>query len=385
MMNLHLAVADTAGGAEGEQDAERGPAEPRVPFETIRDAYGSLFRRAMRMSEASFTLLVDTLRPILPVGRVEAEARVSMSLRYFAGASYLDVCSIHGVSKTTFYDCLWDFVDAMLLAPELQMRMPLWNAAWRRETALGFQARGDNPLINIIGALDGIAIRQEMPAYTEVACPKDYWNRKGFFALNVQAVCDYNYEFLWMSCRTPGSNHDATALACSDLGQLLKNRTHPVILQLIAEGLCIAADDAYGDCELLATPWPGGGRGDEWRDAYNFYQSSARMHIEQAFGQLVGRWGIFWRPLRMPFSKRPLVIKVAFLLHNFCRRKDSQPALGATAPDGAADADRSIDQNRKSVPETPRQRAGTAGSVLRRQMTKRVENSGRRRPPVHRY
>ena len=114
-------------------------------------------------------------------------------------------------------------------------------------------------------------------------------------------MCDHNYEFLWMSCRTPGSTQDATALACSDLGQLFKNRTHPVILQLITEGLCIAADEAYGDCELLATPWPGGGRGDEWRDAYNFFQSSARMHIEQAFGQLVGRWRIFWRPLRMLF------------------------------------------------------------------------------------
>jgi len=73
----------------------------------------------------------------------------------------------------------------MLLAPELQTRMPLWSAAWRRETALGFQARGDNPPINIIGTLDGISIRQEMPAYTEVACPKDCWNRTSFPALNV--------------------------------------------------------------------------------------------------------------------------------------------------------------------------------------------------------
>ena len=97
-----------------------------------------------------------------------------MSLRYFAGASYLDVCSIHGVSKTTFYDCVWDFVDAMLLSPGLQMRMPLWNSDWRRKTAAGFQSRGDNPLKNIIGALDGIAIRQEMPSYTEVICPRDY-------------------------------------------------------------------------------------------------------------------------------------------------------------------------------------------------------------------
>jgi len=52
------------------------------------------------------------------------------------------------------------------------------------------------------------------------------------------------------------------------------------------------------------------------------------------------------------FSKQALVIKVAFLWHNFFRRNDSQPALGATTPDKAADADRSIDQNRKSDSET---------------------------------
>jgi len=45
----------------------------------------------------------------------------------------------------------------------------------------------------------------------------------------------------------------------------------------------------------MAVPWAGGGAGEQWRDAYNFYQSSARMHIEKAFGQLVWRWGTFWK------------------------------------------------------------------------------------------
>jgi len=278
MMKVHLAVADAASGESGNRHTARGPVETALPFAAVRRVYGSRCCRAMRKSESSFALLVHTLRPILPFGGVSAETRVSMSLRYFAGASYLDVRSIHGVSKTTFYDCVWDFVDAMLLAPGVQMRIPHWNADWRRKTAAGFQARVDNPLINVIGSLDGIDIRQEMPSYTEVICLKDYWNRKGFFALNFQAICDHNYEFVCMSWRTLSSTH------------------------VIAEALYIAAEEAYGDRELLATPWPREGRGDEWRDAYSFYQWSARMHIEQALGQLVWRWGILWRPLRMLFT-----------------------------------------------------------------------------------
>lgn len=63
----------------------------------------------------------------------------------------------------------------------------------------------------------------------DVTCPKDYWCRKGFFSLNVQATCDSNHEFLWVSRRTPGPSHDAMAWACSDLGQLLKDKLHPMV------------------------------------------------------------------------------------------------------------------------------------------------------------
>lgn len=86
------------------------------------------------------------------------------------------------------------------------------------------------------------------------------------------------------------------------------------------KGLCIASDEGYGDGELLAVPCPGGGGGSKWRDAHNFHTSSARIHIEQAFGQLVWRSGIFWRPLRMPLLKTPLVIKTAFVSNNHCKR-----------------------------------------------------------------
>jgi len=93
----------------------------------------------------------------------------------------------------------------------------------------------------------------------------------------------------------------------------------PVTAKMFAAGYCVVGDDAYAAGEVMAVPWPWGGGDDRWQDSYNFYQSSFRVHSEQAFGMLVWRWGVFWRPLRVPFLKRPSLIRACFKLHNFCR------------------------------------------------------------------
>jgi len=183
-----------------------------------------------------------------------------------------------------------------------------------------------------------------------------------------------------MSCKAPGSSHDSSALACRDLGQELRAPCSPLVALMIFEGLCITADEAYRDSEVMAVPWAGGGGGDQRRDAHNFYKSFARIHIEQAFGQLVLRWGILWKPLRMPFAKRPMVIHVAFLLHNLCGRTD---AATLSPLDGTPAAHREIHVEQgqgASRQHNLRQRG--IGSELRRRMTKEVEDSGRVRPFV---
>lgn len=54
------------------------------------------------------------------------------------------------------------------------------------------------------------------------------------------------------------------------------------------------------------------------RDAFNFYQSSSRVHVEQAFGMLVARFGILWCPLKFDLRREPLIISTCVRLHNYC-------------------------------------------------------------------
>ena len=68
-----------------------------------------------------------------------AELRVLVSLRYYAGASYLDVCALAGLAPSTFHGAVLTITDAVMSTPERQMSMPIWDASWRRRTAEGLQ------------------------------------------------------------------------------------------------------------------------------------------------------------------------------------------------------------------------------------------------------
>ena len=48
------------------------------------------------------------------------------------------------------------------------------------------------------------------------------------------------------------------------------------------------------------TPWKGT-KLPKAQDAFNYYLSLHRQVIERSFGQLVARWGIFWRAIALDF------------------------------------------------------------------------------------
>ena len=166
-----------------------------VAFADVQTRYGANFPRAMRMSEDAFGVLVSTLRPRLPSRGYSPEMRTAMALRYLGGGSFIDISAVFGASISSFYNSLWCVVDAINSTPAMEFHLPLDDSSWRLRTAAGFQSRGDGPFDNILGALDGIVVKQEQPAATDVACLADHWCRKGYYALNTQAICDSSYEF----------------------------------------------------------------------------------------------------------------------------------------------------------------------------------------------
>lgn len=271
----------------------------------------------------------------------------------------------------------------MNAALELDFDVPVADPLWRQKTSAGFQRSRHSPFDNVLGAVDGIAVRQEQPLVSDVPCVADYYSRKGFYAFNVQAICNFKHEFTWMSCGSPGSVHDSTTFEFTTLGRALMDPHHAASARPIEEGYCIVGYEACAAGEVMAVPWPCGGRADTWKGSFNFFQSSTRIHIEQAFGMLVWRWGVFWRPLRVPFVKRPSMVRACSELHNHCRREASS-STSALAPFGKdlVGGSACVFENDMTGPDQRGRRRDRERFFLRARMTARVEQLGLLRPNV---
>jgi hypothetical protein len=118
---------------------------------------------------------------------------------------------------------------------------------------------------NCVGCLDGLAIRIKCPSKVESVKAAAHLNRKKFYSLNCQAICDAQKRFRcghssvvlqtftvlrWVSVECAGATHDQLAFMSSSLGQKIDDGKMP-------EPYAIFADAAYVASESVVTPFSG--------------------------------------------------------------------------------------------------------------------------------
>lgn len=150
-----------------------------------------------------------------------------------------------------------------------------------------------------------------MPTNKEVSGDvSSYYTRKQYFAFGLQAFCDSKCKFLMIASKMSSSTNDNTAYVVTQLSKDIKEGKLP-------EKYHVVLDEAYPCKQQEMSPWRGQKLPVE-KDAFNYFLSLHRQVIERAFGILVQRWGIFWRPLRVGMERRQCVVRVACKLHNVC-------------------------------------------------------------------
>ena len=299
-----------------------------VSFKDIIRALGpEKFKASYRMSLPAFKLLLNEVRDLLQrpfkAGTdyrrctVSPEIRLAITLRILAGGNYIDIMLAYGVQESTIRRIFHDTCHA--LSRRLRLKGFPTTIAGLQEIARRFQSsrKSTNPLPGCVGALDGICVKIMKPKRHEN--PALFYCRKGFYAVPVQALVDSDYIFRFCSATCTGATHDALAYSVSGLKREIDKG---VLLGMFY----IVGDEAYTLSNYLITPCSKS-NADVDQDNFNFFQSSMRMHIEQAFGMLVARWRILRGGLQYSVSISTKIICLLMKLHNFVLQNDTSKSF----------------------------------------------------------
>ena len=162
-----------------------------------------------RLSKTTFSYLCDALRPFIERQNtrlrraISVEHRVAITLWTLATCTeYRSIGHLFGVARSTVCVIVHDTCKAIvnvLLA--LYIKFPQGNELC--DVVEGFKTRWD--MIQCAGSIDGSHIPVSPPALNHT----DYYNRKGWYSVLVQAVVDHKYIFRYVCVGWPASVHDA--------------------------------------------------------------------------------------------------------------------------------------------------------------------------------
>ena len=148
---------------------------------------------------------------------------VGLQARWIAGGAVCDVVDMHGMSQSTFYTKVVVWLEAIYtVCGSSCMRLTSSFLDDLSEFERGFAAKSAGALRGCVGAVDGLCVEVCRPRLSETSAPALYLNRKGFYSLNLQAVCDAQRRFTFYDFQAVGSTHDSTALEMSGLPDRLE-------------------------------------------------------------------------------------------------------------------------------------------------------------------
>ena len=193
-----------------------------------------------------------------------------------------------------------------------------------------FQERNGFP--GVVGAIDGTHIRIEAPPEH----PDDYYNRKGYHSIVLQAACREDRRFVNIYCGWPGKVHDARIFRNSPLfenGQNLCGQNH------------LLGDGAYPLQNWVLVPYKDNGHLTPAQKNFNRKLSQLRVVIEQAFGMLKGRFRRLQYVVVRDIENIVKVVVACCTLHNICILNDDELEECFTYQDNGVDIIYPIGQN----------------------------------------
>ncbi|XP_049795217.1 putative nuclease HARBI1 [Schistocerca nitens] len=176
-----------------------------------------------------------------------------------------------------------------------------WPSAEERG-AIEAHFRG-NGLPGAIGAIDGSHIRIDRPRKD----PQSYMNRKNYFSIQLQVVCDQNRRIRDLFVGYPGSVHDGRVFRTSTLYHTIEEK---------CGDFHILGDSAYPCTRNLLTPFRNTGNMSRVQCEFNRALSKNRCVVEHCFGLLKQRFRQLYHLKLRSAREMAHFIRACCVLHN---------------------------------------------------------------------
>lgn len=163
----------------------------------------------------------------------------------------------------------------------------------------------------VIGAIDCTHIKIISPGGENA---ENFRNRKGVFSLNVQAVCNANYEITDIVARWPGASHDSHIFDNSLLRMRFENNE-------LGNGILLG-DSGYPVRHYLITPLNNPHTPAEI--LFNESHIRTRNIIEKTFGIWKRRFPVLSLGIRCKMELCQKIIVATAILHNICRLRNEE-------------------------------------------------------------
>jgi hypothetical protein len=223
-----------------------------------------------------------------------------VTLRFYAtGTFQLVVGDTFQIDKSTVCRTVHRVTKAIASLHDKFIQFPMTTDECRQIMQIFYAVSG---LPGIIGAIDCTHIPIQSPGGDDA---ENYRNRKGYFSINTQLVCDSTGYISNVVARWPGSVHDSTIFDHCQLRALFETRR--------LEG-CLVGDGGYACRPYMLTPINNPATPPQ--KAYNEAQIKARNCIERTNGLLKRRFPALKYGMRLDIDNILPVIVATVVLHN---------------------------------------------------------------------
>lgn len=278
---------------------------------------------------------------------ISLDTRIFVTLRMLAGADYLDLAALYGVSEDKVTAIMFEVLHYMNICQYLDnIRVPQTPAevqecleGWRK---IMQEKYGVDLVPGTLLAGDGYVI--EIAALTALEIAAAGGTITTIERATTQAFCDAHGRFRYFEMKWPGATNDIIAYKTTELYR----RFFECGPDSIYRDVHLALDEAYssigGDQHLCPySKWQlkaAQNEDPDWRKITSKYHrmlcfnnrlSGQRITIERVFGMYARRWGILRKPLPYGVDKCQLIAHVCARLHNmnvnhFLARNETEPS-----------------------------------------------------------